>query len=201
MAAKKRLSEAEWEVMDGVWHLDRQVTVRDVVDYLYPNGEKAYTTVQTIMNILFEKGVLNRQKIGPVNVYTPALSREDVAQDETRTLVSRMFEGSFGALAAYLVDSGELSRKELDELRALIEAREKEARNGFVDLFGRGVVAALCGAFCRGIAVHFAGVGGRSLDDAGYAIAVCSLFIGIGEVFVPPFYAIPLPDFFARVAL
>lgn len=125
MAAKKRLAEAEWEVMDGVWHLDRQVTVRDVVDYLYPNGEKAYTTVQTIMNILFEKGVLNRQKIAPVNVYKSALSREDAAQDETRTLVSRMFEGSFGALATYLVDSGELSRKELDELRALIEAREK----------------------------------------------------------------------------
>ncbi len=125
MAAKKRLAEAEWEVMDGVWHLDRQVTVRDVVDYLYPNGEKAYTTVQTIMNILFEKGVLNRQKIGPVNVYMPTLSREDVAQDETRTLVSRMFEGSFGALATYLVDSGELSQKDLDELRALIEAREK----------------------------------------------------------------------------
>ena len=125
MAVKKRLAEAEWEVMDGVWHLDRQVTVRDVVDYLYPNGEKAYTTVQTIMNILFEKGVLNRQKIGPVNVYKSALSREDAAQDETRTLVSRMFEGSFGALATYLVDSGELSQKELDELRALIEAREK----------------------------------------------------------------------------
>ncbi len=125
MAAKKRLAEAEWEVMDGIWHLDHQVTVRDVVDYLYPNGEKAYTTVQTIMNILFEKGVLNRQKIGPVNVYKPALSREDAAQDETRTLVSRMFEGSFGALATYLVDSGELSQKELDELRALIEARER----------------------------------------------------------------------------
>ncbi len=125
MAAKKRLAEAEWEVMDGVWHLDRQVTVRDVVDYLYPNGEKAYTTVQTIMNILFEKGVLNRRKIGPVNVYMPTLSREDAAQVETRTLVSRMFEGSFGALATYLVDSGKLSQGELDELRALIEAREK----------------------------------------------------------------------------
>ena len=125
MTAKKRLAEAEWEVMDGVWHLDRQVMVRDVVDYLYPNREKAYTTVQTIMNILFEKGVLNRQKIGPVNVYKSALSRKDSARDETRTLVSRMFEGSFGALATYLVDSGELSQKELDELRALIEARER----------------------------------------------------------------------------
>lgn len=125
MAAKRRLAEAEWEVMDGVWQLDRRVTVRDIVDYLYPNGEKAYTTVQTIMNILFNKGVLNRQKIGKANVYTPILSREDEARDETRTLVSRMFEGSFGALATYLVDSGELSQKELDELHALIEAKEK----------------------------------------------------------------------------
>ena len=39
-----------------------------------------------------------------------------------------MFEGSFGALATYLVDSGELSQKELDELRVLIEARETYLR-------------------------------------------------------------------------
>ena len=128
MAEKKRLAEAEWAVMDGVWDLNRQVTVREVVDHLYPNGEKAYTTVQTIMNILVDKGVLTRNKIGPVNVYTSAISREDVAETETQTLVSRMFEGSFGALATYLVDSGELSDKELNELRALIEAKESEQK-------------------------------------------------------------------------
>ena len=130
MAKKRRLAEVESEVMDGVWQFSRQVTVRDVVNHLYPNGEKAYTTVQTIMNILTEKGVLYREKIGPVNVYRPVLSREDVAQSETRTLVSRMFQGSFGALATYLVDSGELSQKELDELRALIEEREKAKEGG-----------------------------------------------------------------------
>ena len=130
MAKKRRLAEVEWEVMDGVWKFNRQVTVRDVLNYVYPNGEKAYTTVQTIMNILTEKGVLDREKIGPVNVYRPTLSREDVAQVETRTLVSRMFKGSFGALAMYLVDSGELSQKELDELHALIEAREKAKEGG-----------------------------------------------------------------------
>ena len=130
MAKKRRLAEAEWEVMDGVWRFNRRVTVRDVLNHLYPKGEKAYTTVQTIMNILTEKGVLDREKIGPVNVYRPSVSREDVARAETRTLVSRMFEGSFGALATYLVDSGELSQKELDELRALIEEREKAKEGG-----------------------------------------------------------------------
>ena len=130
MAKKRRLAEVEWEVMDGVWKFNRRVTVRNVLDYVYPNGEKAYTTVQTIMNILAEKGVLDREKIGPVNVYRPTVSREEVARAETRTLVSRMFEGSFGSLATYLVDSGELSQKELDELRALIEEREKAKEGG-----------------------------------------------------------------------
>ena len=130
MAKKRRLAEVEWEVMDGVWKFNRQVTVRNVLDYVYPNGEKAYTTVQTIMNILAEKGVLDREKIGPVNVYRPTVSREEVARAETRTLVSRMFEGSFGSLATYLVDSGELSQKELDELRVLIEEKEKAKEGG-----------------------------------------------------------------------
>ncbi len=56
--------------------------------------------------------------------------RQDVARAETRTLVSRMFEGSFGSLATYLVDSGELSQKELDELRVLIEEKEKAKEGG-----------------------------------------------------------------------
>jgi len=128
--AKKRLAEAEGEVMDGVWDLDDSVTVREVHEKLYPNGEKAYTTVQTIMNILTEKGVLSRKKIGPVNVYTALLSREDVARDETQSLVSRMFEGSFGALAAYLVNSDTLSREELDELKSLIDEKERGDHRG-----------------------------------------------------------------------
>lgn len=124
MGKKKRLAEAEWELMDAVWDFDRAMTVREVHEQLYPNGEKAYTTVQTIMNILTDKGVLSRQKIGPVNVYLPALSREDAARDETQSLVARMFEGSFGSLATYLVNSNTLSREELDELKALIDEKE-----------------------------------------------------------------------------
>jgi len=130
MGKKKRLAEVEWEIMDGVWHFDRAVTVREVYEHLYPNGEKAYTTVQTMMNILMEKGALARQKIGPVNVYTAVLSREEAARQETGSLVSRMFDGSFGALAAHLVDSGALSRKELDALKALIEQKEREQKGG-----------------------------------------------------------------------
>ena len=124
---KKKLNEAEWEIMEGIWQFDRPVTVREIHQLLYPNGEKAYTTVQTFMNILTEKGFLKRKKSGMVNFYTPALNKEEAAALETRKLVSRLFSGSFSAFANYLINSGELSQEDLKQLKSLIEQKEKNA--------------------------------------------------------------------------
>ena len=126
---KTKLADAEWEIMEAVWEFRRPVTVREVHQRLYPAGEKAYTTVQTIMNILADKGFLRKKKIGMVNFYKASVSRERFTRGETRNLVSRVFQGSFGALAHYLVSSGELTAEELHELKALIEAKEKETGN------------------------------------------------------------------------
>ncbi|MFQ5823311.1 MAG: BlaI/MecI/CopY family transcriptional regulator [bacterium] len=124
MQKHKRLAEAEWEIMNGVWQFNKSVTVREIHQHLYPEKEKAYTTVQTIMNILVDKGFLRKEKIGMVNFYFPTISKEYFAKQETRTLVSRIFQGSFGALVNYLVDSGELSQDELNRLKDLIQSKE-----------------------------------------------------------------------------
>ncbi|MFQ5631544.1 MAG: BlaI/MecI/CopY family transcriptional regulator [bacterium] len=126
MKKPKKLSDSEWEIMQGVWDGKTPVTVRELHSRVYPNGEKAYTTVQTIMNILFEKGFLTREKIGLVNFYTPTLTLEEATSRETKTLVSKLFDGSFGAMANYLINSGELSQHDLDALKKLIA--EKEAK-------------------------------------------------------------------------
>ena len=120
-----KLAEVEWQVMNGIWDFNKPVTVRDVHGHLYPDGEKAYTTVQTIMNILYEKGFLRRDKVGMVNFYFPTVAREEFARQQARRLVSRMFNGSFGALASFLVADGELSDEELAQLRTMIDAKEK----------------------------------------------------------------------------
>ena len=130
MPRKLKLAEAEWEIMEGVWTRGAQVTVREIQDQLYPKAEKAYTTTQTIMNILVTKGFLKRKKIGMVNFYTPKISRELAAQHEARSLASRIFNGSMGAFATYLVDSGELSSQELHQLKALVDAKEQEQKSG-----------------------------------------------------------------------
>jgi predicted transcriptional regulator len=128
MKKPKKLSDSEWEIMQGVWEGKTPVTVRELHSRVYPNGEKAYTTVQTIMNILFEKGFLAREKIGMVNFYTPTFSQEDAAAFETKSLVSKLFDGSFGALANYLINSDKLSKKDLDELKKRIEEKETKQK-------------------------------------------------------------------------
>jgi len=60
-----------------------------------------------------------------VSFFTLAVSREEAAGRETRSVVGRIFNGSFGSLAAFLVDSGELSRQDLDQLKQMIEEKEK----------------------------------------------------------------------------
>ncbi|KAA3609319.1 MAG: BlaI/MecI/CopY family transcriptional regulator [Calditrichaeota bacterium] len=121
----KKLSVIESELMDCIWKMPRRVTVREVHSKLYPRGEKAYTTVQTTLNILVDKKFLRKQKIGMVNFYTVKVRREEAMKNETKSLVSSIFHGSFGALATHLIQSGELSSKELDEIKALIEQQEK----------------------------------------------------------------------------
>lgn len=112
--------------MQAIWQFSRPVTVREVHDRLYPNGEKAYTTVQTTMNVLADKGFLKREKHGPVNFYSPLISRDEALKLETRSLVARIFDGSFGALATYLIESGQLSENDLEEIRKLVENSEQK---------------------------------------------------------------------------
>ncbi len=122
----RKLTEAEWEVMEAIWSLGGSPSVREVLEHAYPGGEKAYTTVQTIMNNLVEKGFLEQKKVGLVNFYTPTLSREEAVQHEMSRLVARAFRGSFAALAHYLINSDSLSKQEIAKIRELIAEKERQ---------------------------------------------------------------------------
>jgi predicted transcriptional regulator len=72
-----RFGELEAAIMDAVWAADAPVRVRDVLERLERDPEPAYTTVQTVMDVLFRKGWLTRTKHGRVNIYTATARRED----------------------------------------------------------------------------------------------------------------------------
>jgi predicted transcriptional regulator len=121
---KLDLSHAEWEIMEAVWEAGGAVTVRQVLDAAYPNAEKAYTTVQTFMNILVEKGILKRTKSGSVNHYSAAITRDKIRKRAVSTVARHMFAGSFGAMASYLVNSNALTLEEIAELKELLNDKK-----------------------------------------------------------------------------
>ena len=128
---KKRagLTPVEWEIMEAVWTLGGSPSVREVVDHAYPGGEKAYTTVQTVMNTLEKKGLLTRKKTGLVNFYRPTRTRDQAVKSEMARLVSRVFQGSVPALANHLIESSDLSLKEIEAIRHVLDRRARKIRS------------------------------------------------------------------------
>ena len=125
MKKTKLFSETEWQILKTIWKR-KTATVREVWQEGYPNKEKAYTTIQTYMDRLVQKKVLKKEKIGLVNFYKPCLSETKAIKQATESFVSRAFNGSFGLLAQYLVDSRNLSKEDIDQIKELIKKRESQ---------------------------------------------------------------------------
>jgi predicted transcriptional regulator len=72
-----RFGDLEAAIMDVMWAAEGPLRVREVADELNQNRPLAFNTVQTVMEILFRKGWLDRQKDGRAYRYVTVRSRED----------------------------------------------------------------------------------------------------------------------------
>jgi predicted transcriptional regulator len=114
--------------MEAIWEIGGSPTVREVLEHAFPQGEKAYTTVQTIMNTLEKKKLLTRKKTGLVNFYRPTKSREALIRAEMSSLVSQVFQGSIPAFANSLLSLDGLGLEEIRKIKAMLSEREKQLK-------------------------------------------------------------------------
>lgn len=134
MAKRKpsSLTRLEGEVMRAVWGLGAgPVRVRDVLDALNAGRKQAlaYNTVQTVLNILKDKGALtDAGGEGRAHFYKATLSQKDASRDMLRELADRLFGGGLSPLLQNLVDDPRLSEEELRRLRAWVDARLRDAK-------------------------------------------------------------------------
>jgi len=125
---KRKVTPVEWEILEAIWNLGGSPSVREVLESNFTASKKAYTTIQTIMNILVNKGALSREKIGLVNFYKPTKNRRSFVKTEVGIMVNRIFKGSASSLANYLIDSEKLTLDEIDDIRNLLAAKEKQLK-------------------------------------------------------------------------
>ncbi|MGC2638356.1 MAG: BlaI/MecI/CopY family transcriptional regulator [Acidobacteriaceae bacterium] len=120
--AGNQLTPLELEIMQVLWHFGA-CNVQAVQDAL--GGRLAYTTVQTMLNVLHRKGRVKRSMRGKAYEYLAVISRDRALGKEVRDMVSRMFGGSVESLLMNLVSSRQIDAETLARLARRIAESEK----------------------------------------------------------------------------
>jgi predicted transcriptional regulator len=124
-----RLSKAETRILEQYWRLGTS-SVREILDSLPEEERVAYTTVQTLVYRLEEKGALRKvKKIGNAQLFEPAIDQSEYRDGLVRELLD-LFGGSPRLLVSNLLETGTLSLKDLKALQSTAESAKSKRRRG-----------------------------------------------------------------------
>jgi len=122
-AKAEHLTPLELEIMHVLWEVG-PANVQTVQRGL--ERELAYTTVQTMLNILHRKGKVKRTLKDRAYFYKPVVSRSHVTRQHISDIVDRLFGGSAESLVMSLVETKHLTPQKLARLQKLLEEEEKK---------------------------------------------------------------------------
>ena len=122
-----QISEAESIVMDVLWR-QQPLAAEDVVAALAESQQWQEATIKTLLNRLLKKGAIKASKDGRRYLYTPVLQRQAWMLGESQGLLERLFDGRVAPLVAHFCEHRKLSRKDIAELRKLLEELDDDDR-------------------------------------------------------------------------
>jgi predicted transcriptional regulator len=115
------LTEAELRLMKILWRRGESA-VNDLVSAI-PQGETlAYNSVLTTIRILEQKGYVQHRQEGRAFIYRPLIAEHDASRTEVKHILSRFFGNSREQLLLSLLGEGDISREELNRLKAAINS-------------------------------------------------------------------------------
>lgn len=117
----KRISEAEWAVMETLWASPAPLTAAEVADRVAEERGWSLATVKTMLSRLAAKGALTFEQEGRRYLYTPKIEREVTVGDESRRLVDRMFGGKLSPLIASLAEENALDEDDIADIEKLLK--------------------------------------------------------------------------------
>ncbi len=120
-----RPTDAELDILRVLW-AQGPSTVRDVHSALEKERPIGYTTVLKLMQIMAEKGLVERDERERAHVYSAALAKEQTQRQLVRHLVERAFGGSATKLVLQALATEKASAEEIRQMRAMLEEYERE---------------------------------------------------------------------------
>jgi BlaI family transcriptional regulator, penicillinase repressor len=124
---RMRLSKAETRILEQYWRLGT-CSVREILDSLPEEERVAYTTVQTLVYRLEQKGALRRvRKIGNAQLFEPVIDQREFRSGLVRDLLE-LFGGSPQLLVSNLLETGTITLKDLKALQEALPPKVTKRR-------------------------------------------------------------------------
>lgn len=117
------LTSAEWNVMECLWESGR-MTGREATVVLEEKMGWSRSTTLTLLRRLEEKGAIYSDSQGTKKQFAPIISREEAALQETESFLERVYNGSVSMMLSAITKKQALSKKEIDELYAMLKDME-----------------------------------------------------------------------------
>ena len=123
----QKLTASELEILHVLWARGPS-TVREVHDALSEKKELGYTTVLKLLQIMTAKGSVRRDEGQRAHVYEACQPATETKRQLVGDVLHRVFEGSACELLMHALDGRRTSKKELEELRRLLDEHERRSR-------------------------------------------------------------------------
>ncbi|ASA26576.1 CopY family transcriptional regulator [Paenibacillus donghaensis] len=121
-----RLPDAELEIMKIIWDTEIAVTSADIMEQLQGKKTWGVTTVLNFLTRLLERGFVTSERKGRFNFYTASVDEKTYLEQESQSILQKLYGNSIKSFVASLYDSQSLTKDDLDELRNFIDQQTKE---------------------------------------------------------------------------
>lgn len=114
-----QLTKTEEQVMELLWKLEKAF-MKDIMD-LFPDPKPAPTTLATLLKRMTEKGFVSYKEFGKSREYYPMVKKSDYFSKQVNGIIKNFFNNSASQFASFFTKETNMSTKELEELRAIID--------------------------------------------------------------------------------
>jgi BlaI family transcriptional regulator, penicillinase repressor len=118
-------TNAELEILGILWQHGSQ-TVKQIHEIIRPTRDVGYTTILKLMQLMTEKGLLERDESERSHIYTAAVPEKKVKKRLLSDLLERAFDGSTTSMVQQLLSAKRATPKELDDIRAILDEHRKQ---------------------------------------------------------------------------
>jgi predicted transcriptional regulator len=118
-------TESEMEILQVLWEQGSS-TVREVHEILSETKDSGYTTTLKLMQIMNEKGLLNRNDESKTHIYTAAVKKESIQKQVVSKMINGLFKGSSAKLVMHALGNHRASKQEILEIKKYLDEIENK---------------------------------------------------------------------------